>query len=159
MTAASSAPAAPPAPARPGATYRGVTGSPWFWPIFWGIVVLAFVLLAGLRFGLLTAASIVAVSLTKATPLTLGALAGVCSERSGVVNIAIEGLMLIAAFTGFFVGVYTRNLALALLAAVLSGGVMALLHAVLSITFKVDQIISGTVVNILAFGLTGYLNR
>src|SRR3989442_3171284 len=66
--------------------------------------------------------------------------------------------MLTSAFTGFMAGVYTHNLGIALVAAIASGALMALLHAVLSITFRVDQIISGTVVNILAVGLTGYLN-
>jgi simple sugar transport system permease protein len=84
-----------------------------------------------------------------------------------VVNIAIEGLMLGAAFFGWLVSIYASAaglpVPLALLAgvgaAVLTGGLLALLHAVLSITFKVDQIISGTVINILALGLTGFLNR
>ncbi len=139
--------------------YQRITGSRWFWPVFWGLVVVALGLVAGARFGLLATASIVAVSTTKATPITLGALAGVCSERAGVVNIAIEGMMLTSAFMGFYVGVVTHNMALALAGAVVSGALMALLHGVLSISFKVDQIISGTVVNILAIGLTGYLNR
>jgi simple sugar transport system permease protein len=131
----------------------------WFWLIVWSGLMLALIAGAGLQFGMAATVSVLAVSLTKATPLTLGALAGLCSERTGVVNIAIEGLMLTAAFAGFTVGVYARNVALALAAAVLSGALMALLHAVLSITLKVDQIISGTVINILAVGLTGYLNR
>src|SRR5207302_8694142 len=80
-------------------------------------------------------------------------------ERTGVVNIGIEGLLLTSAFFGFMVGVYTRNLGIALCASVISSALMALLHAVLSITFRVDQIISGTVINILAVGMTGYLNR
>jgi ABC-type uncharacterized transport system permease subunit len=103
--------------------------------------------------------AMLAVALSRSTPLTLGALSGLTSERSGVVNIAIEGMMLVGAFVGFMTGVYTRSLPLALLAAVLSGGLMALLHALLSVKFKVDQIIGGTVINILAIGATGYFNR
>src|SRR5262249_59465294 len=80
-------------------------------------------------------------------------------ERTGAVSIGVEGLLLTAAFSGFMVGVYPHNLAIALVAAMASSALLALLHAVLSITFRVDQIISGTVVNILAVGLTGYLNR
>src|SRR5438067_9720602 len=121
-----------------------------------GAILLA---LTGVQFGAAATISILAITITKATPLTLGALAGISCERSGVVNIGIEGMMLTAAFTGFMTGVYSHNLAIALVAAIASGGLMALLHAVLSITFRVDQIISGTVVNILAVGLTGYLNR
>jgi simple sugar transport system permease protein len=76
-----------------------------------------------------------------------------------VVNIAIEGMMLSAAFGGFWAAVTTRNLFLAVVAAIVVGMAMAALHAVLSISFKVDQIISGTVINILAVGVTGFFNR
>ncbi len=103
--------------------------------------------------------AMLAVAVTRSTPLLLGALAGIFSERSGVVNIAIEGMMLTSAFFGFIAGVYSGSLAVGLIAAVGSGVTMALLHAVLSISFKVDQIISGTVINILAIGLTGFFNR
>lgn len=103
--------------------------------------------------------SMLVVAMPAATPLIFGALCGLFSERAGVVNIAIEGMMLSAAFAGFIVGVYTHNLGIALLAAVGTGALMAALHAVLSIEFQVDQIISGTVINILAIGLTGYLDR
>jgi ABC-type uncharacterized transport system permease subunit len=105
----------------------------------------------GLFLGLL------ATTLSFATPLTLGALSGLACERSGVVNIAIEGMMLSAAFAGFWAAVSFQNLFVAVLAAVLVGGLMALLHGLLSITFKVDQIISGTVINILGVGATTYL--
>lgn len=103
--------------------------------------------------------AMLAISVSRATPLVLGGLSGVISERAGVVNIAIEGIMLAGAFAGFLVGIYTHSLPLAVLGAILTGGVMAALHAVLSIRFSVDQIISGTVINILAVGLTGYFNR
>ena len=103
--------------------------------------------------------ALLAIAVTKATPLTLGALSGVFSERSGVVNIAIEGMMLSAAFFGFIAAAWTGSLAIGLGAAVVTGGLLALLHAVLSVRFRVDQIISGTVINILAVGLTGFFNR
>ena len=103
--------------------------------------------------------SMLVVAVASATPLILGGLSGLFCERAGVVNIAIEGMMLSAAFAGFIVGVWTHNLGIALLGAVLTGGLMAALHALLSIEFQVDQIISGTVINILAVGLTGYLDR
>src|SRR5581483_1309764 len=103
--------------------------------------------------------AMLAVAVARSTPLTLGALAGIFSERSGVVNIAIEGMMLSAAFFGFITEVYTHSLALGLVVALATGGLMAALHAVLSISFKVDQIISGTVINILAVGVTGFFNR
>jgi general nucleoside transport system permease protein len=103
--------------------------------------------------------AMLAISVTRATPLTLGALSGLVSERSGVVNIAIEGIMLSGAFAGFLIGIYSHSLPLAVLGAIVIGGLMALLHALLSIRFRVDQIISGTVINILAVGVTGYFNR
>lgn len=112
-------------------------------------------------------ASFIATTLAVATPLTLGALSGVFCERAGVVNIAIEGMMLGAAFFGFIASIYSKQagasdgtaLLIGVIAAIVTGGLLSLLHAVLSITFKVNQIISGTVINILAVGLTGYLNR
>lgn len=131
----------------------------WLQVLFWAAIIATLLVLTGVQFGSAATISILAITIAKATPITLGALAGICSERSGVVNIGIEGLMLTSAFLGFMVGVYTKSLPAALLAAMASGALMALLHAVLSITFRVDQIISGTVVNILAVGLTGYLNR
>ena len=131
----------------------------WLQVGFWVVIGIILLTLTGAQFGPAATISILAITITKATPITLGALAGICSERTGVVNIGIEGLMLTSAFTGFMAGVYTHNLGIALVAAIASGALMALLHAVLSITFRVDQIISGTVVNILAVGLTGYLNR
>jgi ABC-type uncharacterized transport system permease subunit len=92
-----------------------------------------------------------------ATPIVLGMLAGVMCERCAVVNIAIEGMMLTAAAVGYMASLYAQNMWIGLLVAVLTGGVMAALHAVLSIRFMVDQIISGTVINILAVGVSGYI--
>src|SRR5216684_5618879 len=131
----------------------------WLQITFWAAIGIVLLVLTGVQFGPAATLSILTVTITQATPITFGALTGICSERTGVVNIGIEGLMLTSAFTGFMAGVYTHNLVIALVAAIASGALMALLHAVLSITFRVDQIISGTVVNILAVGLTGYLNR
>lgn len=113
-------------------------------------------------------ASMLATTIAFATPLTLGALSGVFCERSGVVNIGIEGMMLSSAFFGWLGAIYMYHVFgfstdisvwTGMLFAVLCGMLMGLLLAVLSITFKVDQIIGGTVINILAVGLTGFLNR
>ncbi len=113
-------------------------------------------------------ASMLATTISVATPLTLGALSGIYCERSGVVNIGIEGMMLAAAFFGWLAAIYMNtifnlpplpSLLIGLLGALLTGALLALLHAALSITFKVDQIIGGTVINILAIGITGFLNR
>ena len=97
-------------------------------------------------------------TLTAATPLTLGAMAGVLCERVGIINIAIEGMMLSGAFAAVAFASLFDSLWMGLLAGSLVGGVMAALHAVLSVKYKVDQIISGTVINILAAGATRFLN-
>lgn len=94
-----------------------------------------------------------------ATPIALGALAGILCERTGVTNIAIEGLMLMGACVGFIAALVTGNSWLGVAAAIAGGGVTVLLHALLSIRFKIDQIISGTVINILAVGVTGFLRN
>lgn len=96
-------------------------------------------------------------SMRLATPIALGMLAGVMCERCAVINIAIEGMMLTAAAVGYMASLYTQNMWMGLLFAILSGGLMAALHAVLSIRFMVDQIISGTVINILAVGVSGFI--
>jgi len=112
--------------------------------------------------------------LALAAPLTLGALCGVLNERSGVVNIGIEGMMLASAFMGWFVASVafrsmppsepseffglTTPLLLGLVAALTTGVVLSAIHAWLSISVRADQIISGTIINIVAVGLTGYLN-
>ena len=97
-------------------------------------------------------------TLMAATPLTLGAMAGILCERSGIINIAIEGMMLTGAFAAVAFASIFDSLWMGLLCASLLGGLMAALHAVLSIKYKVDQIISGTVINILAAGATRFLN-
>jgi ABC-type uncharacterized transport system permease subunit len=96
-------------------------------------------------------------ALVKAVPLTFGAMSGILCERSGVVNIAIEGMMLTGAFVAALVGSLT-NIYIGLLAAVLSGGLLAAALAVLSIKYKTDQIIAGTVINIFATGITSFLS-
>jgi ABC-type uncharacterized transport system permease subunit len=103
--------------------------------------------------------ALLAVAVVKSTPLVLGALSGTVCERSGIVNIGIEGMMLASAFAGFAVGVLTGNLLLGVLAAMAAGALLSLLHATLTVRFAVDQIISGTAINILAVGLTGFFNR
>ena len=103
-----------------------------------------------------TTNAVLSASLRLSTPLILGALCGVLCERAGVVNIGIEGMMLMSAFTAFLGNVYSGNLWLAVLIGVFTGGLLGLLHAFMSVSLKMDQIIGGTVINILAVGLTGY---
>ena len=110
-----------------------------------------------------------------AAPIALGALCGIMNERSGVVNIGIEGMMLSSAFSAFLVaGLVAQamgptdpsllfGLTIPILcgvaAAIATGMLVSTLHAWLSISIRADQIISGTIINILALGLTAYLNR
>jgi len=97
--------------------------------------------------------------------LILPALGGVISERSGVVNIAMEGMMLTGAFASVMITLAMHNIGLpdflsvilGVLGAMLAGGLMALIHALVSINFKANQIISGIAINIIALGLTSYL--
>ncbi|HEY9287284.1 MAG TPA: ABC transporter permease [Candidatus Dormibacteraeota bacterium] len=89
--------------------------------------------------------------------LLLPALGGVISERSGVVNIAMEGMMLTGAFFAVVVALDFHNMGLAVLAGMITGGLMASIHAVVSIRFRADQIVSGVAINIFAAGLTVFL--
>lgn len=97
-------------------------------------------------------------TLLRAVPIALGAMSGLLCERSGVINIAIEGMMLTAALVAVVVGSVTGSLYLALLAAIAIGGLLGLVHGVLAIKYRVDQIVSGTVINIFAVGATSYLS-
>lgn len=96
-------------------------------------------------------------TVTRATPLALGALAGVLCERSGVVNIAIEGMMLFSAFAAAFAASASGNLWVGMLVGLIGGALLAWGHAGLSVTYRVDQIISGTAINFFATGMTAYL--
>lgn len=96
-------------------------------------------------------------TLLRSVPITFGALSGVLCERAGVINIAIEGMLLSAAFAGSVAASVTGNLWIGLLAGAAVGGLVAGLLALLSIRYRVDQIVAGTVINILALGLTSYL--
>jgi ABC-type uncharacterized transport system permease subunit len=126
----------------------------------WGIVfAVAFAFLVWITTGTsLNLPGMVQATLTAATPLTLGAMAGIFCERSGIINIAIEGMMLSGAFAAVGFASIFGSLWMGLLFGSLVGGLMAAIHAVLSIKYKVDQIISGTVINILAAGATRFLN-
>ncbi len=126
--------------------------------------------LAGIAFGALatqasaehldavvTWSSLVSLALVYATPLTFAAIGGMFSERSGVVNIGLEGMLLMGAFFGAWGAEVTGSWVGGLGLGVLSGGLLALVHAFFSIHLRVDQIVSGTAVIFLAYGITGYL--
>jgi general nucleoside transport system permease protein len=132
-----------------------------------GIMVVPLVLVWAATGNSVNASTILTESLRTATPIAIGAMAGIWCERSGVVNIAVEGMMLVGAAMGFTVLFFLRNsfpeqnylfhMVIAVIGAIACGGLVALLHAWLSITFGIDQIVSGTVINILALGSTSYL--
>ncbi|MDP2013584.1 MAG: ABC transporter permease, partial [Actinomycetota bacterium] len=118
-----------------------------FLGIGFGVFVLAMMVWAssGQQFSLV---SMLTATVARSTPIALGALSGILCERSGVVNIGIEGMLLGGAFTGVVMGSILGGW-IGLIAATLTGGILALLLAVLSVNFRVDQIIIGVVINIL----------
>jgi general nucleoside transport system permease protein len=136
--------------------------------IGWWAVGLAFVCTAGAIWAqgrsvdsleTVVGASLLAATLRAATPLTFAAIGGIFSERAGVVNIGLEGMMLTGAFFGIAVVGWTGQWELGLLGAMLGGGVLALIHAFFSIHLRADQIVIGTAINFLALGVTGFLFR
>ena len=92
-----------------------------------------------------------------ATPLAFAAMGGIFCERSGVVNIGLEGMMLSGAFFGILGADKLNSWPLGLLCAALAGGAFALIHAFFAIHLRADQIVGGTAINFLALGITGYL--
>jgi simple sugar transport system permease protein len=132
--------------------------------------------LLGIGFGLLAQQSstshldvvvvwsaLLAATLRYATPLVFAAIGGLYCERSGVINVALEGMLLSGAFFGIFGAIWAHGWApgwewvVGLATAALSGMAFATIHAIWSIHLKVDQIISGTAINFLALGITGYI--
>jgi simple sugar transport system permease protein len=105
----------------------------------------------------ITWSTIFGAMLVYATPLTYAALGGMFSERSGVVNIGLEGMMLMGAFFGAYGADKTGSWALGILVGILSGCALGLVHAFFAIHLRADQIVGGTAINFLALGITGYL--
>lgn len=99
------------------------------------------------------------ITLMYSAPLIFAALGGVVSERAGVVNIGIEGMMALGAFAGAAVGYFTESAWLGFLAAGLAGGALALLHAVASVTFQANQTISGVAINFIGPGVALFTSR
>lgn len=108
---------------------------------------------------LLVGSNLIHDTIVFSTALIFAALGGIYSERSGVVNIGLEGMMVVGAFTGAVITFYTGSPWVGFLAAIIVGALFALLHAVASVTFKADQVVSGVAINFLAVGLTVYLTK
>jgi general nucleoside transport system permease protein len=102
--------------------------------------------------------TLIASTLRLATPLIFAAIGGLYSERAGVINIALEGMMLAGAFTAAIVTFYAANPWVGVLAAVGAGALIGLLHGVATITFRADQVVSGTAINILFLGVPALLS-
>jgi simple sugar transport system permease protein len=103
-----------------------------------------------------TWSTLIASALVFTTPLTYAAIGGMVSERSGVVNIGLEGMMLMGCFWGIYGADKTASWELGVLIAMLSGALLALVHAIFSIHLRANQIVAGTAINFLALGVTGY---
>jgi general nucleoside transport system permease protein len=104
-----------------------------------------------------TWSALIAATLRFATPLIFGALGGIISERSGIVNVGLEGMMLTGAFFGIFGADLLNSWFLGLLVGMAAGGVLAFVHAFFSINLRADQVVSGIAINFLALGATGYI--
>jgi len=148
-----------------------IAGVAGFWQIFRGfkkgnwvvILVAALLIMAFLvwatRGKSLNLTGMMVSSLVRATPIALAALSGIYSERSGVVNIGIEGMMLAGSFASVVFASVTGNMFIGVIGGMLAGLMLGALHGVLSIKYKVNQIVSGAGIIILALGLTSYLQR
>lgn len=104
-------------------------------------------------------ALIMGTTLMYSTPLIFTSLGGVISENSGVINIGLEGMMVVGAFTGATVGYFSGNPWIAFLAAGIAGGLFGLLHAIACVSFGADQVVSGIAINFLGPGLSLFLSR
>lgn len=93
------------------------------------------------------------------SPIAFASLGGVFSEKSGVINIALEGIMLVTTFAIVWGGIATGSFLGGLLFAIVAGMIMAGIHAVVTVTFKVDQIVSGVAINLLAIGVGRFLSQ
>jgi simple sugar transport system permease protein len=121
-----------------------------------GIMLTVSFLAWGASGGSINVGGMLRIMLMRSVPIILGALSGIINERSGVVNIAIEGMMITGALVGAVVG-SLYGLWPGAIAATLAGGLISIIHGVLSIKYKVDQIISGTIINIFTIGFTSYI--
>jgi len=98
-------------------------------------------------------------AVTSGTPLLFASLGEVLAQRSGVMNLGVEGMMLVGAVSGFLVATKTHSLWAGILAAMLAGGALALVHAFLTVTLKANQVVSGLALTMFGTGLSAYIGR
>ena len=132
----------------------------------WGAIVIGFLGLGGAYLAtrsnvesleiVFTWSTLIASMFVFACPLMFAAVGGIFSERSGVVNIGLEGMMLMGAFWGIWGADRTGNWVTGVLVGMAAGGLLGVLHAFFSVHLRADQIIGGTAINLLAIGVTGY---
>lgn len=103
--------------------------------------------------------SIIATGIIAGTPILYAAIGEIIAERAGVINLGVEGMMLVGAVTGFMVTLQTDNQWLGAGASILAGGLMALIHAFLTITLRANQVVSGLALTIFGTGLSGYIGK
>lgn len=127
----------------------------WLVPAIMAVVGIAIAVIAYMITPNVTEA-VLSAAVRFAVPLILGALCGIYCERAGIVNIGIEGQMLLSAFTAYMTNSWTGNLPFALLVGALTGALLGLFLAYISVQLKLNQVIGGTVINILAVGITGF---
>ncbi len=121
-----------------------------------GLMLTTSFLAWGASGGSINVGGMLRIMIMRSIPIVIGALSGILCERAGVTNIAIEGMMITGALVGAMCG-SLFGLWAGVLAAIIAGGIISIGHAVLSIKYKVDQIISGTIINIFTIGLTSYI--
>ena len=102
---------------------------------------------------------LLAVTIAMGTSLTYATLGEIYTQKSGVLNLGMEGIMLMGALSGFATAFYTANLAVALLVAILTGGLFSLIHAFLSVTMRANQVVSGLSITLFGTGLANFLGQ
>jgi general nucleoside transport system permease protein len=134
------------------------TGTKWVYSAVAALFVIAFLCWAdtGSKGNPIDVVGVLQTTIFLAVPLIIGAMAGVLCERTGVINVAIEGQMLVGAFAGAAGASIANNLGVGIVAALVAGGLFGALLAVFAIKFVVNQVVLGVVINLLALGLTGF---
>lgn len=103
--------------------------------------------------------AVLASAITAGTPILYAALGEILAERAGILNLGVEGMMLVGAVSGFILALHTSNPWAGLLLAMLAGGAMAFIHAFLTVTLKANQVVSGLALTLFGTGLSGYLGK